>query len=261
MNTRAARAMLYVAVLGPVVMARTAPAADAPSNDQRGSELRRAMMKGLERFNPLVGAWRGVGQPRSFSSRGAWKEEIEWVWKVDRESAVLAFNVKDAKLLRSGVLAFDPRQGQYVLKARLPDGGERTYTGKPEGENRLVLVARDEKAKEQHRLTLRTLHDDRITLLVERQAGSDPVFARQAEIGYTRIGGNFAAVGDSYPVCIVTGGRGTATVTYKGQTYYVCCTGCKQAFEDDPEGILAEAAERAKQRAEAKGKSGGAGKP
>ncbi|MBS0201628.1 MAG: YHS domain-containing protein [Planctomycetes bacterium] len=26
---------------------------------------------------------------------------------------------------------------------------------------------------------------------------------------------------------------------YKGKTYYVCCTGCRDAFNDDPEGILA----------------------
>ena len=29
-------------------------------------------------------------------------------------------------------------------------------------------------------------------------------------------------------------------VMHKGKTYYVCCTGCRDAFNDDPEGILAE---------------------
>jgi YHS domain-containing protein len=43
---------------------------------------------------------------------------------------------------------------------------------------------------------------------------------------------------------VVTGGAGTISVTHKGQTYYVCCTGCQQAFEDDPEGVLAEYAAR-----------------
>jgi YHS domain-containing protein len=33
----------------------------------------------------------------------------------------------------------------------------------------------------------------------------------------------------------VTGGLGTIAVSYKGQTYYVCCGGCKDAFEADPE--------------------------
>ncbi len=51
-------------------------------------------------------------------------------------------------------------------------------------------------------------------------------------------------MGDSYPVCIVTEGRGTIPVTYGGKTYYVCCSGCKDLFEEEPEAILAEAAER-----------------
>ena len=41
-----------------------------------------------------------------------------------------------------------------------------------------------------------------------------------------------------------SGGRGTIPVTYKGQTYYVCCTGCRDAFKEDPEKYLKEYAER-----------------
>ncbi|MCB9949391.1 MAG: YHS domain-containing protein [Planctomycetaceae bacterium] len=40
---------------------------------------------------------------------------------------------------------------------------------------------------------------------------------------------------------------------YKGKTYYVCCTGCKQAFEDDPEGIIAAAEERIRKARESLG--------
>ena len=35
-------------------------------------------------------------------------------------------------------------------------------------------------------------------------------------------------------------------VSYKGKTYFVCCTGCRDLFKDHPERILAEAAEREK---------------
>jgi YHS domain-containing protein len=42
------------------------------------------------------------------------------------------------------------------------------------------------------------------------------------------------------PRCVVTGGKGTIPIAYKGQTYYVCCSGCKQAFDENPEKILAE---------------------
>ncbi|MCP4510175.1 MAG: YHS domain-containing protein, partial [Fuerstiella sp.] len=39
---------------------------------------------------------------------------------------------------------------------------------------------------------------------------------------------------------VVTGGLGTIAVSYKGKKYYVCCQGCVQAFNDDPETIIAE---------------------
>ena len=40
--------------------------------------------------------------------------------------------------------------------------------------------------------------------------------------------------------CIVTGGLGTIAITYKGQTYYVCCTGCRDAFNENPEKFIKE---------------------
>ena len=35
-------------------------------------------------------------------------------------------------------------------------------------------------------------------------------------------------------------------VSYKGRDYWVCCSGCKAAFEEDPEKWIARAAERDK---------------
>ena len=35
-------------------------------------------------------------------------------------------------------------------------------------------------------------------------------------------------------------------VSYKGKSYYVCCSGCRNLFSENPEAILAEAAERQK---------------
>jgi YHS domain-containing protein len=33
-------------------------------------------------------------------------------------------------------------------------------------------------------------------------------------------------------------------VEHDGKTYYVCCSGCRDLFNDDPEGVLAEYRER-----------------
>ncbi len=46
----------------------------------------------------------------------------------------------------------------------------------------------------------------------------------------------------------MTGGAGTIRVSYKGKSYYVCCTGCRDAFNDDPEGILADYRARLEER-------------
>ena len=53
-------------------------------------------------------------------------------------------------------------------------------------------------------------------------------------------GESFASAGGKKPVCIVTGGLGTTAVSYKGATYYVCCSGCREAFLEDPEKFIKE---------------------
>ena len=39
---------------------------------------------------------------------------------------------------------------------------------------------------------------------------------------------------------VVSGGIGTSTVSYKGETFYVCCSGCAEAFRENPEKYIAE---------------------
>ena len=90
-------------------------------------------------------------------------------------------------------------------------------------------------------------------MLFEKKRAAARAPSRVAEVGYTREGTRLAVEGADGPECVVTGGKGTIPITYKGQTYYVCCSGCKQAFHENPEKILAEYRERlAKRNAESK---------
>jgi YHS domain-containing protein len=41
-------------------------------------------------------------------------------------------------------------------------------------------------------------------------------------------------------------------VLYKGKTYYVCCSGCRDAFKDDPEKYIKEFEERKAKEAKEK---------
>ena len=80
---------------------------------------------------------------------------------------------------------------------------------------------------------------------LERQVGF--AFAPVFQVGATKEGVEFAG-DDGKPECVVSGGLGTMPVTYKGKTYYVCCTGCRDAFKDDPEKFIKEAEAKAKEK-------------
>ena len=71
------------------------------------------------------------------------------------------------------------------------------------------------------------------------------IFSRQFQIAYTKEGESFGAAAKKNE-CVVTGGLGTIEVTHNGKTYYVCCTGCRDYFNENPEKVLAEHAARKK---------------
>ena len=203
--------------------------ADTPSAKKTPAEAS-AAKDALARFNDWVGEWRGVGQPQRGSRRGAWLETAEWVWDFDPEPA-LVWNVSKGKLVESARLTWDAKSQTYRLIVSLPNNAKRTYVGKL-SDDELVMESpvEDELV---YRVSFRALNEKRMLALFETQTPGQSFTTRVAEIGYTRKGTRLAA-GPSGPECIVTGGLGTIKVSYQGDTYYVCCTGCKQAFDDDP---------------------------
>jgi len=208
---------------------------------------RQSQRDALEPFQSLVGGWRGVGQPRRGSNVGAWSETAEWVWDLKGEQGpALCVTFAEGKQLLSARLRWDPREEQYVFEGVFADKSMRTFTGRRMG-NRLVLetVADDDSI---HQVTLTLLNEKRTLLLYQIRTPKGTQFNRVAEVGYTRAGTRLAEEGVTGRECIVTGGLGTIRVEHKGNSYWVCCTGCRDAFLDDPEGILAEAAARAKKR-------------
>ncbi len=218
----------------------------------------------LGEFNSLIGEWRGIGQPKRNSADGAWSEKAEWIWDFhkedkehkehkahDHEAVAIKYDVKSGKFLTSATITWDAKAGVYHLTATLPDKSTREYSGKS-ADGRIILESQPDDAGETHRLTITRLNEKRTLVLFETRRKGSTMFARVAEVGYTREGTKLAVEGAGEIECVVTGGKGTIPVTYQGKTYYVCCTGCKQAFEDDPEGILAEYKQRLADRANGK---------
>jgi YHS domain-containing protein len=59
------------------------------------------------------------------------------------------------------------------------------------------------------------------------------------------LGESLAASGKKNE-CIVTGGTGTIAVTFMGETFYVCCSGCRDAFNEEPAKYVAAFKEKKK---------------
>lgn len=216
---------------------------DAKNSDQREDRRDEAKISTqvLNPFNTLVGSWRGLGQLKRGSRQGAWLEKVvcEWDFKDGTTAIVLA--AEDGRQFTTLRLAGDPLTAELVLQ-QTHEGKVREYRGKvpKQWPDRLELVSAADADGVVWRCTIQQLNEIRCTLLFEKQTTPRGSFRRVAEIGYTRSGERLAVVGGNQRKCIVTGGLGTIPVTWKGQTWYVCCQGCVQAFNDDPEGIIAE---------------------
>ena len=209
-----------------------------------GPKARLADQAALGRFAPLVGAWKGTGQVRRGSNQGAWTETSDWAWKLAPDSARLELTVTKGKFLRSATLAPDPgRAGEITLEAVLADGSKRLFRSESTAtETSKPVVFRAEGVGDGvRRLTLTIPNESRYLLTFESVPAATAGAVRLGEVGSTRVGAAFAA-GESGPKCIVTGGRGTQQVTHNGKPYWVCCSGCRDLFQENPAAILAEAA-------------------
>ena len=194
----------------------------------------------LRPFNGLIGEWRGVGQLKRGSRQGAWSEKTSWGWGFTDGQAVIKATAKDGQRFRS--LTFQIEDGNLQL---VQDTGDQKllFRPKPSSEAQSpklrIFVSKPDREGVSHRCTIRQLSEKRTTILFERQTSAQGAFRRTAEIGYTRSGTSLAQTESSRRECVVTGGRGTIAVSHKGNTWYVCCTGCLQAFQQNPDKVIA----------------------
>ncbi len=226
-----------VAGLSLVLAARLAGAADGTAQTARDKQA-------LAPLQAFVGQWRGVGQPKRGSNQGAWTEATDWAWRFDDGRAELVAELADDKYYARFRLQPGDAPGRFVLLAE-PTGtdgaataGQR-FSGSREGDS-LVMTDDAAPADRPARIAMRLVAGgDRLLVLYEKRAGQQS-FARLAEVGSTRKGSSFAKNAASGPECVVTGGLGTIAVEHAGKKYYVCCTGCRDLFNEDPESVLAE---------------------
>jgi YHS domain-containing protein len=207
------------------------------------------------RFEPMVGAWKGTARPAENRVRG-WQEKHAWAWKFIKGTPVgMTLAIEGGKVFTKGELTFDPKTSRYTLTATDPPGKPVSFTGAPTADNKaLVLERTTPEGKE--RLSIQSAGGGiRYVMKLDRQAVGAPQFKNAIEVGLTKEGESFAAGGEAanLPKCILTDGAATLSVTFNGKSYPVCCTGCRDEFNENPEKYVA--------RAEAKAAAGGSEKP
>ncbi len=199
-----------------------------------------AAQKALQPFNVLVGKWKGTAAPlvRTDSQKYFWSEKQTWSWKFDKKDAWLAVDFSKNKIYDSGELRYLPKKKQYQLTLKTLDKKTHAYTGKVEGK-KFTAVWKDPKTKAQQKFVFTLLRTNRYFYQFSLKEKGRPLFTSIYRVGVNREGVAFVR-GSGQPECIVSGGLGSIKVMYKGQTYYVCCSGCESEFEAEPEKYIKE---------------------
>jgi hypothetical protein len=195
----------------------------------------------LQALNDLIGNWRGTGEPngtREEKQRQFWQEKISWEWRFKGKDVYLRAAFDKGKHFSAAELRYLPDKERYQLTATTPAKEKLVFEGTLD-KKRLTLERTDEKKKESQRLIMALLHFNRYVYRYEVKAAERNSFKEIYHVGATKEGVEFAG-DDDKPECVVSGGLGTMPVTYKGKTYYVCCSGCRDAFRDEPEKYIKE---------------------
>jgi hypothetical protein len=187
----------------------------------------------LQVFNELIGTWKGTAQPAgSFEEQrnNFWIEKIDWQWQFKGNDAWLVMDFKKSKNFLSGELRFLPDKDLFQLTMKTVDKKSQTFTGKLV---KRVLTLDREEAGEGQRLVITMLHAKRYLYRYDVRPKNKTLFSMRYKVGATREGVPFVE-GTGQPECIVSGGFGTIPVTFNGQKYFVCCSGCRDEFNANP---------------------------
>ena len=215
-----------------------------------------AIREALRPLQVVVGQWRG----NTFREHVV--HQVDWAWdhRSDPAAPALVMAAPKNPFFESARLSFDPDAEQYLLTVFEPSGERREFVGEfteqPQdvvgddgrGLQRTFEIRFEQtspKSGERWRLVMNQQENNRFLVELEKRRGQGR-FRRFDTFSNQRKGTNFAIVEEGYgeKTCIISGGLGTIPVSHAGRTYYVCCSGCKAAFEDDPEAWIAAAKAR-----------------
>ena len=207
---------------------------DAAKND-------RDLPAALAPLEYVVGRWKGQGVPRDNPAQRfrGWTETHTWAWVFTTGKPTgLSLTIEGGKFLRQGTLTFDATEKSYRLEGKGSGtaGSPVVLVGKLDSTGKL-LTLESSAGSTRERLSIRANSNYvRYTMILDRKPPGGVAFAPVIEVGLTKEGESFAAGSATVdrPKCIVTGGAATLSVSYQGQNYPICCTGCRDEFNENP---------------------------
>lgn len=196
----------------------------------------------LKPFNELIGGWKGVGEPEGTPAekqKGFWRETVKFGWKFKGDDVWITLAFDNGKYFKHGELRYLPSSQRYKLDLTTKDGKVVSFEGQPDEKGRTFTFERTDDKKETQRLAISLVGEIRFKYAYDYKPEGRKLFVKGYQVTGTREGESFGSA-EKKPECIVSGGLGTSTVSYKGVTYYVCCTGCRDEFNANPEKYVKE---------------------
>jgi YHS domain-containing protein len=215
------------------------PVASQESKDEKKPkpEDQAKAKKALQEVQDFIGLWKLEGTQKDGAKTVAWKENVTWTWKFKDGDASIAADFAEGKgkYFTAGILRYDLEKKKYVLTLTGTDKTEQVFEGSIGKDGTLKMERKDPKTGDAYRLTLNTLADGiRFQVKFQKQDNGKGPFADLFAMNGNKDGESFAG-GAKKPECIVSGGAATIAVNYAGKQYFVCCSGCRDEFNANPE--------------------------
>ena len=208
--------------------------------------------KALKPIQVVLGPWHAI------IDKSKTYEDLQWVWdwKTDRAQPALTMTTKeDGEYFKTARLTYLVEEEQFQMTLTDKEGKQRVLQGvfteepseKP-GEDKKQTPQRTYKlqltetgdAKDRWQIVMNQQDNNRYLLELSKMRGSR--FVRFDTAASQREGTSFAINDSDFKekTCVISQGLGTIQVSHKGKSYWVCCSGCKAAFEEDPEKWIAK---------------------
>jgi len=222
---------LMIGLLTVATRTLAAPSADLETKKEKLRELQ-----------DFIGQWNlnGSTKLKPGPRDKFWSETVDWSWRFKGDDCWLTVNFKGGKFLTGGEVRWLLKEKVYELTGTPADSKDRiTFKGTLKDE-KLVFERVDPKSKETQRIRMNTAADGiRFVYLVDRKSQGGTIWKLDYVVAGNKKGESLAKK-EKKPECVVSGGAGTMAVSYMGETYYVCCSGCRDAFNENPKKYVDE---------------------